>query len=181
MNVIQLLEICEQSGVTVELVDGEHLKIKPIEKLPTGTIEHLKQLKLKVISHLLANAAANDTPEPSNLTPRQQRALKGFELIMERQINSLISKDYSTHSAMVSTTEWREKVQRKLNIDGFQMQKIENELIQQGYIAYASTLKTWLIHGDGQPLPTRSDRINNDCMHDRTAKGFYQWLNETTP
>ena len=60
------------------------------------------------------------------------------------------------------------------------MQKIENELTQKGYLAYASTLKSWLVEGDGHPLPIKESHITNDCLHDGTAKGFYQWLNETT-
>ncbi len=177
MNALQLLKICEQSGVKVELVDGEHLKIKPIEKLPIGTIEQLKQIKPELISHLLAKAAANDTAEPSDLTPRQIRALNGFIVMMQRQVDNLTSNDYSTHSAMVNVIEWRHKVQRKLNLDGHQMQKIENVLIQQGYIAYTSTLKSWLVYGDGQQLPIKESYINNDCLHDGTAKGFYHWFN----
>lgn len=177
MNALQLLKICEQSGVNLELVDSEHLKIKPIERLPSGLIDQIKQYKTEIIGYLAGRTAANDTPEPTNLTPRQVRALNGFLLMMEQQIHNLINNGYSTHSAMVNTMEWRHKVQRKLNLDGLQMQKIESVLIQQGYIAYASTLKSWLIHGDGQPLPIQQSYLNNDCLHDGTAKGFYHWFN----
>lgn len=176
MNALQLLEICEQSGVKVELADREHITVEPIERLPSGLIDQLKQYKTDIIGHLLSRTAANDTSEPTNLTPRQQRALNGFLVMMQKQIQHLMLNDYPTHSAMVNTIEWRHKVQRKLNLDGFQMQKIESVLIQQGYIAYASTLKSWLIHGDGQPLPTRTYASNTECLHDGTGKGFLDWF-----
>ena len=182
MNALELLEICECSGVKVELIDSEHIAIEPIENLSNELFNQLKQLKPDIISYLLsqqrntAPLVVNDA-QHENLTPPQQRALNGFIVMMQRQVDNLANNGYPTHSAMVNVIEWRHKVQRKLSIDGQQMQEIEAALIQQGYIAYASMLKTWLIHGDGQPLPTRSDRINNDCMHDGTAKGFYHWFN----
>ena len=183
MNAFELLEKCEQSGVKVELIDPEHITVEPIERLPEGFIDLLIEHKPDIISYLLsqqrntAPPVANDIGSDSTLTPRQQRALNGFIVMMQRQVDNLANNGYSTHSAMVDVIEWRHKVQRKLNIDGHQMQKIENVLIQQGYIAYASTLKSWLVYGDGQQLPKRSDRINDDCLHDGTAKGFYHWFN----
>lgn len=185
MNALELLEICEQSGVKVELADHEHITVEPIEQLSNDLLNQLKEHKRDIIDYLLsqqrnsaplvANAAGNNAA----LTQRQQRALNGFFYMLDIQRQNLAKNDYSDHSAMVNVIEWRNKVQRTLCIDGFQMQKIEDALIKHGLIAYASTLKSWLIEGNGKITASQINITNPECLHDGTAKGFYDWLYAT--
>ena len=53
MNAIDLIKLCEQSGVKVELADSEHIALEPIDQLPSDLLNQLKQHKPDIISYLM--------------------------------------------------------------------------------------------------------------------------------
>lgn len=187
MNAIDLLNIAEQCQVTIELVDSEHIAVDPVDRLPDGILDWFRALKWDVIAYLSeqqrhGQPAANDTPEAEcdhidPLPTRHRRALNGFYYRLHQKQHTLAQRGYNVPNAVVTIEEWRASVMRVLGLHFDEMEQVKGDLIQWGYLAYYSDLKTKLIEGNGQIAGDISPLINDDYLPaGTTGRDFRAWL-----
>ncbi len=180
MNAIELLQLCEQYEVSIEIADREHIAVEPIDRLPPVIINQLKRHKLDIIvylsqQHTSTLTAANDAQPANNLNPAQQRALKGFYYILNIKRENLASKGYRTTQAAVSMQEYQTKLMQVIGIHRNQAHDLMAELIGLGYLAaYGS----YLYEGDAIPHSSNVDKTLADEFLPRDASGraFIEWF-----
>lgn len=197
MNAIELLELCEQYEVSIELADSEHIAVEPIDRLPHELINELMRHKLDIIDYLnqqrsssTDNAtgerieprigtypAANDAANIGALNPQQARALKGFYYLLNIKQASLTSKGYDIAQAAVKTDEYQTKLMQVIGIDYQAASDLQAELIGQGHIARHGS---YLYIGDGTPKPiTQCSGLPDRFLpRDASGRAFYDWFYE---
>ncbi|RYZ83363.1 MAG: hypothetical protein EOO68_33070 [Moraxellaceae bacterium] len=180
MNAIELLQLCEQYAVSVEIADSEHIAVEPIARLPSDVINQLKRHKLDIIAYLSQQRtstliAANDALPADNLNQAQQRALKDFYYILNIKRENLASKGYCTMQAAVSMQEYQTKLMRVIGINRNQVHDLMVEIIQLGYIAAHGS---YLYEGYGIPRITdvRKTLAGEFLPRDASGQAFYDWF-----
>lgn len=187
MNALDLLNICEQHSVQVELVDAGHISIDPVDRLPTGVLEKLKQYKPDIIAYLSKEPsqqqaigspiASNDHVAPDYLPKAHRRALNGFYWQLAQQQERLKKGNYPPSDALIPPNVWRDKVMRVLGCSVIQAEQIERDLIHAGLLAYDNHLKNYLIEGNG--LAATKDTSPCDDQYQPsgvTGQDFRIWL-----
>lgn len=181
MSAIQLLEICQSYAVNVELADHEHLTLDPVDRLPDGILDQIRQHKRDIIDYLSqqqpqrigTQPAANDDPIPPSLPPLQARALKGYYWRLGIKRDNLLKHGYTPDRAKVRLEEWRNDIGRIIGLSRYEVAELEHELISLGILAIEGS---WIIEGNGQPVAERNSAMNGQCLHDGTGRGFLDWL-----
>lgn len=180
MNAIELLQLCEQYEVSVEIADCEHIAVEPIDRLPPIIINQLKRHKLDIIAYLSQHRtssliAVNDAVPVDNLNQAQQRALKGFYYILNIKRENLASKGYCTIQAAVSMQEYQTKLMQVIGIHRKQAHDLIAELIQLGYIAAHGS---YLYEGYGIPCTSdvRKTLAGEFLPRDASGQAFYDWF-----
>lgn len=183
MNAIELLELCEQYEVSIEIADREHIAVEPIDRLPIEIINQLKRHKLDIIQYLNqqqpkrtgALSAVNDAHNPDSLPIALQRALKGFHYLLEIKHANLASKGHTTTQAAVKTDEYKDKLIQVMGIDHQQASDYLSTLIQLGHIERHGS---YLYGGNGLPRPVQhSDGLPTEYLPaDASGQAFINWL-----
>lgn len=189
MNALDLLGICQQHQVLLELVDSQHISVEPVDRLPAGVLEQLAQHKQDIIACLSQQAGqwqqgsqftvGNDNIAPDYLPATHRRALNGFYWLLAQQQERLNKRGYPVHDALVKPGAWREQVQRVLGVHDRQAMQIEHDLIQAGLLAYDSHLRNYLNIGAGHTNtanPLQSESGNGYLLAGNTGQDFLNWL-----
>lgn len=181
MNASELLQLCEQYEVSIEIADREHIAVEPIDQLPPELVNQLRQHKRDIIDYLSQQQperigtlpVANDDPIAPNLSLLQARALKGYYWRLGIKRGNLLSNSYAPDRAKVRLEEWRNDIGSIIGLSRYEVAELERELISLGILAIEGS---WIIEGNGQPVAERNSAMNGQCLHDGTGKGFLDWL-----
>jgi hypothetical protein len=153
------------------------------DALPEGMLDQLRQYKYEIIEYLSQKQystqaqAANDVTHDDGLSISHKRALKGFYYTLGKKQQNLIKRGYNVQNATVSLEEWLASIMRVIGLSYQEAEQVKDDLIQAGYLAYHSDLKTKLIEGDGQIAGDISQVVNAHYLPlGITGQDFREWL-----
>ena len=139
----ELIDNIYQYGASIEVIDGQQLRLNHADHIPDQLIAKIQQLKPQILAYL-APSKKQDQQRQDQLHEFEYQLVNLFFERLDRKRQNVRKVNGSIQNALVTPKDYMGDLMGKLGIQQYQAQSYLDNMIGQGMFSYDSRFKFYL-------------------------------------